>query len=253
MASRQPSLLARALEPLSSGLWTLFILWTAVVAVVWACGFGDAELREHVSNPGLQGALEFFLRWLDAVWITLAAANGYLALADAEGVPAARRWASLILAGAWVVAASSAWFGFPFGAIHYTARLGMRVGPVPFGLPLMWFAFVVGARSLAMRLAPRESHFRVSIAAAALVAITVANLDPLAWKFRALWLWRSPTAGTSAQNALTWLLVSFGFAFAMRETRVASSSAGGFPRPAIVLIAFNSVFLITHFARMLRG
>ena len=35
MATRRPSLLARALEPFAASLWTLFLVWTAIVAVVW--------------------------------------------------------------------------------------------------------------------------------------------------------------------------------------------------------------------------
>ena len=133
----------------------------------------------------------------------------------------------------------------------------MRIGPVPFGLLLMWFAFVVGARSLALRLSPRASHFQISIAAGLLVALTAANLDPLAWRFRAFWLWHPvsdvPPILAFLQNISTWLFASFGFAFVMRETRVASASLGGFPRPAMVIIIFNAVFLLTHGVRLFRG
>lgn len=255
MAPRQPSLLARALEPLSASLWTLFLVWTALVAVVWVGEIGYADLVERVANPGLRRALEFFLRSLDAAWFVLAAANVHLALAAEENLAIARRWASIVFLGAWLISACSEWTAWPLGAIHYTARLGSRIGPVPFGLLLVWFAFVVGARALAMRLAPRASHFQVSLAAGVLVALTAAHLDPLAWKFRAYWLWRtdSAPAWAFARNTATWLLASFGFAFTMRETRVASTAFSGFPRPAMVLLIFNAVFLATHLARTMRG
>ncbi|MEO7318488.1 MAG: carotenoid biosynthesis protein [Chthoniobacteraceae bacterium] len=255
MATRRPSRFSRALEPFSSSLWTLFLIWTAIVTVVWVGEIGHADLHQRVANPGLLDALEFFLRSLDAAWFVLAAANVYLALAGEESLVVARRWAAIVLFGAWLVSALSEWTAMPLGAIHYTARLGMRIGPVPFGLLLMWLAFVVGARALSMRLAPRASHLQVSLAAGVLAALTAANLDPLAWKFRAFWLWRTDAGQTwaFAQNIATWLLASFGFAFAMRETRVASTAFSGFPRPAIVLLIFNGVFLATHIARTVRG
>ena len=257
MVSRQPSLFARVLEPLSACLWTLFVLWTAVVATVWMSGFGNVELDHLVANPGLRGALEFILRSLDAAWFALAGANVYLTLAEEESLVVARRWASLVIGGSWIIAAASVWSSFPLGAIRYTACLGMRIGPVPFGLLFMWFAFVMGARALALRLAPRATHFQVSMAAGLLVALTAANLDPLAWRFRAFWLWQppsgTPTALAFMQNSATWMLASFGFVFAMRETRVASASFGGFPRSATIIIVFNVVFLLTHGVRVFRG
>ena len=236
------------LEPLSASLWILFLVWTAIVAVVWTCGFGAAELHERIANPGLRDALTFFLGSLDAVWITLAAANAYLALAQAEGLAVARRWTAIVLVGAWLVAAFSVWKSFPLGPIRYTARLGLRIGPVPFALPLLWFAFVCGARALAMRLAPRASHTRIALAAGVLTALTEANLEPLAWRARALWLWQG---FPSWQNHAAWLVASFVFAFLLRETRVASAVSKAFPRPAVVLLIFNAVFLLTHTARFL--
>lgn len=255
MASRQPSLIARALEPFAAGLWTLFLIWTAIVAVVWLGEIGHADLQERITNPGLRNALEFCLRSLDSAWFALGAANVYLGLVEEESLAVARRWASIVIGGAWLISALSEWTTYPLGAIHYTAQLGMRIGPVPFGVLLMWLAFVVGARSLAMRLAPRASHLQVSIAAGALVAITAANLDPLAWRFRAFWLWRTDFAALwpYLQNIASWFLGSLGFAFAMRETRVGSLPSAGFPRAAIVLIIFNIIFLASHGARLFRG
>ena len=255
MAIRQPHLLARALEPFSASLWALFLIWTSLISIVWIGEIGDVDLQRRIVNPGLRGALEFFLRTLDATWFVIAAANVYLSLAEAESLAVARRWASVVLLGAWLISALSAWTTIPLGAIHYTARLGMRIGPVPFGLLLMWFAFVIGARALAMHIFPRASHLRISLAVGLLVALTAANLDPLAWKFRAFWLWRPGVAPwlAHAWNIATWFLAASGFAFTMRETRVASTAFAVFPRPAIVLLTFNAVFLLTHFVRSIRG
>ena len=256
MASRQPSLLARALEPFASGLWILFILWTAIVAAVWASGFGETELRERISNPGLLGALEFFLATLDAAWIALGAANIYLALSAQEGLATARRWALIVIVGVAVAAALSERTAFPLGPIHYTSRLGMRIGPVPFGLPLLWFALVTGARALVFRCAPRISHAKAAFIAAMLATFADANLEPIAWKVRAFWIWYpavtpAPT-WPPVQNSIAWFAISWAFAFAMRETRVAAASEGAFPRPALVFLILNAVFLLTHAARFLQ-
>ena len=256
MASRQPSLLARALEPLASGLWILFLLWTAIVAIVWTGGFGEAELRERIANPGLRSALAFFLTALDPAWIALGAANIHLALAAGEGLATARRWALIVIAGVGAVAVLSEKFALPLGPIHYTSRLGMRLGPVPFGLPLLWFALVAGARSLVLRCAPRASHAKAACAAGLLAALADANLEIIAWKVRAFWIWHPALvpapAWPPAQNFAAWFAISWAFAFAMRETRVAAASTGAFPRPALVFLIFNAVFLATHVARFIR-
>ena len=256
MASRQPSLLARALEPFASGLWILFLVWTAVVAVVWSSGFGEAELRERISNPGLLGALEFFLASLDAAWIALGATNIYLALSEQEGLATARRWAAIVLAGAGIAAALSERLAFPLGPIHYTSRLGMRIGPVPFALPLLWFALVTGARALVLRCAPRASHAQAAGITAMLATLADANVEVIAWKVRAFWIWYPAVtpapALPPAQNFIAWFAISWAFAFAMRETRVAAAGAGPFPRTALVFLIFNAVFLLTHAARFLR-
>lgn len=253
MSPRQPSLIARALEPLASGIWILFVIWTAIVAVVWSSGFGAAELRERVANPGLLGALEFFLASLDAAWIALGAANIHLALSAEEGLATARRRALIVIVGVGVVAALSERTAFPLGPIHYTSRLGMRIGPVPFGLPLLWFAFVTGARALVFRRAPRASHAKAAFATGMLTALADANLEPIAWKARAFWIWYPAVTHAPAwppvQNSIAWFAISWAFAFAMRETRVAAASEGSFPRPALVFLMFNAVFLLTHAAR----
>ena len=253
--SRPPSLLARVLEPFSAGLWTLFLVWTAIVAAVWLGEIGHVDLQQRISNPGLRGALEFFLRTLDAAWFVIAAASIYFSLVEAESLAVARRWTAIVLLGAWLISALSAWTTFPLGAIHYTARLGLRIGPVPCGLLLMWFAFVVGARALAMHVFPRASHLRISLLVGLLVAVTAVSLGSLAWKFRAFWWWRADaTPGLAhARHIGTWFLAAFGFAFVMRETRVASTAFAAFPRPAIVFVTFNTVFLLTHLARAIRG
>ena len=162
MLSR-PSLFARALEPLVSALWILFVLLSLIVACVWISDFGDAELSRYIANPGLRGALGIFLERLDAAWIALAAVVSYLALAEVEGLATVRRWGFIVIVLVALLAVVNSATSLPLGPLHYTARLGMQIGPVPFGLPLLWFALVTGARSVALRMLPRASHARVAV------------------------------------------------------------------------------------------
>jgi putative membrane protein len=257
MPSRPPFLLARALEPVMACLWVLFVLWTLIVAGIWLSGFGEAELRDSVANQGLRNALALCLEVLDLTWITLAAANCYVALASAEGLATARRWALMIIASAALIAASSAAFGFPFGPIAYTAGLGPRIGPIPLGEPLCWFVFVVGSRFLVLYLLPRISHALAALATGLLVMLADAIFEPLAWHVRALWIWYPGIAPAPCtpptQNYATWFIGATALAFVMRESRVAVTTARPFPRPASVFLMLVAVFLATHAMRLFGG
>ena len=54
MASRQPSLLARTLEPLAASLWILFLVWTAIVAFVWISSSGSELAQIELSMNRVQ-------------------------------------------------------------------------------------------------------------------------------------------------------------------------------------------------------
>jgi hypothetical protein len=83
-------------------------------------GFGEADLATAVSNSGLRDALRFLLQVVDPLWLVLAAANVYAALATSEGLDVARRWATILLAAAFAAAAMSAMFRPATGPVHYT-------------------------------------------------------------------------------------------------------------------------------------
>jgi uncharacterized membrane protein len=250
-------MLARALEPVLASLWLLFVFWTLIVAAVWLLGIGEAEVRESVANQGLRSALVLSLELLDATWIALAAANCYVALASAEGLATARRWALMIIACSAMIAVSSAAFGLPLGPIAYTAGLGPRIGSLPLGQPLFWFVFVVGARALVLHLRPRISHASAAFGTGVLATLADAIFEPLAWHVRALWLWYPGIGGAPRtppiQNYLTWLIGATALAFAMRESRVAIATPRPFPRPASILLMFIAVFLATHAVRLFQG
>ncbi len=221
-------MLSRWLEPLASGLWILFLLWTGLILWVWLAGIGEVELERAVRNPDLRGALQWFLLAGDSVWVLLACANSYLALAAADGLKVIRKRAAITLVAAWGVSALSAGTGLPLGAIHYTARLGMQVGPVPFGVLLLWVVVVFGARGAALRFVPRASHLQVALLTGILAALSDLNLEAIAWKVRVWWLWYPALVPEPARpplgNFLTWLLLPMALAYSFREREVARNA-----------------------------
>src|SRR5204863_7985824 len=117
-----------------------------------------------------------------------------------------------------------AWTHWPLGPVLYSVHFGIKIGPVPVAVALLWFVIVVSAREVALRALPRAGHTRVAFAAAMLSTLTDANLEPLAWRWRAWWLWYpanfAAPAGPPAQNSATWLVASFALAYAMRPAGV---------------------------------
>ncbi len=247
------SALAHWLEPFAAGLWILFLLWTGGIAVLWTSGIGEAEITA-LGHPELRAALLWLLPLADPAWVALAAGNVYVAVAAEHGLATARRWACLILGATLGLGAVSAWRDWPLGPIHFTNRLGPRLGPIPFGLPLLWLAVLLGARDVLGRFAPRASHGQIALGTGVLAALTDLNLEPVAWKARAFWLWypaQLPAPGSPPiQNYATWLIAGALLAFLLREPTVVRSAARN-ARPAITFCLVNAVFLATNAARVL--
>ncbi len=254
--SKQLAPARRVLERLASGLWIVFWIGTLIVLAAWLSGFEDAELQRAISNSGLRNALSHGLAVLDVSWVTLAAANVYLATAAAESLAAARRWALLTLLCSGLIAWASATTGWPLGPIQYSDRLGAQIGPVPFGLPLLWFTIAAGARCLVLCLWPAFSHRHASFSAGLLIVLTAVNLEPVAWKERAFWAWypceMAPPSGAPLQNYLTWLVLGTALVYAMRPSRVIPDPAALPRRPAITFVVLNAVLLATHLVRWWR-
>jgi uncharacterized membrane protein len=274
---------ARWLEPLLSTLWILFLVWTALLALVWTTGFGDAEVRSLAARlsgspagreimvqpsgalrlspneplPELQGALRWLLSILDPAWIVLATVIVYLSLVAAEGLAVARRWSAMLVGAGFAIAAASAWTGWPLGPIRYTEHFGLRLGRVPLGVPLLWFVVVIGARALAQRIAPRASHAQVALGTGGLAALTALSLEPIAWKVRAFWLWyprESPAPlHPPLQNYATWFLGAAALGFLLREKSVVRSAGARPRRPIVIFLLLHAVLLLAHGARLLRA
>jgi uncharacterized membrane protein len=255
------SQVSRGLYPLKGGLWLLFLLWTAGMAVVWTGNIGDAQLERAIGNTDLRLTLEWLIRVGDIVWITLGAINVHGSIAGTEGIRTARRWAPMVCGGGLAVAAASALTGFPLGSIRYGTALGMKLGPVPCGVPLLWFVLVIGARSTLLRAFPRAinaSNARVGVTTGALVLLADFNLEPAAAKLRGFWFWVAnppslpPVFDPPMMNYAAWFVFGTLFAYMLREERVVADPRSRSWKPVIVFGLFNAVFLLADLGRVLR-
>ncbi len=252
---RSHSPMARALLPLASLVNPLFVACCVLMAVVWLSGFGegmlaDPDFARKVPNRELRAALGVLARGIDATWILLGAVSIYLGLVRAEGLATARRWAGLVVGVGFVVSAASAITRWPLGPVHYPANLGWKIGPVPFAVPLLWFVVVLGAREAIWRLLPRASHAMVAVATGVLTLLTVVNLEPVAWKYRAWWIWypgpdRHATH-TPWQNFASWLIISIALAWTTRTPHVVPRVARRPIWPVVAILFLNLLALLTH-------
>lgn len=223
-----------------------------MVAAVWALGLGEGSIERTVSNPGLRATLVGLLAHLDLGWIALAAANVYLSLATQVGLATARRWALLILFAVTALAWLGVATGFPLGRIHYGSALGLKVGPVPFGLPLLWFSIIIGTRETILRFRPRWGQWGLSASAGALAMLTDMNLEAPAAKLRGFWFWSPlapdlpPVFDFPLTGSLAWGLLAALIALNLRELDVVNPVRKRPWPPMVTLAIFQAIFLATH-------
>lgn len=258
MPSRR-SALARSLEPLAAGLWTLFLIVSALVAVIWSGGIGDASLTQWIRPGGLLRALLWLLDHLDFAWITLAAANVYGCVASRAGLSQARRSSLIILSAVITFGWLSARTGFPLGPIEFGRPLGMKIGPVPVGLAFFWLAAIFGAREGLMLLLPRWSHLQIALGSGLIGVLTDLNLEPVATKLRGFWFWRAaipgepPTFDFPLSGSLAWGFLAMLLTFSLRERDVVKSARKYSWKPAFTLVIIHAVCLAAHLGRWVRG
>ena len=251
-------MLARWLEPLVSGLWIFFLLWTAWIACVWIFAIGDASL-DGIANRDLRAVLVWIIGVGDIAWITLAAASVHLWLAETEGLATARRWALIVGGGVAALGTVSALTGWPLGAIQYSTQLGMKFGPVPVGLPLLWYALIIGARQTVLWWRPSAAPVPLALGTGALALLVDVNIEPIASKLRAFWLWRAadpaqpPVFTPPWTGCAAWFLTAAVLVFCLREERVTASPRRDALRPVAIFLLLNTVFLAAHLGRWLRG
>lgn len=238
-------------------LWPLFIACTVLVAVVWLSGFGPGMLADENFGRGIpkeaREALGILSRALDPIWITLGAVVAYLALVRAEGLSAARRWSGLVLVAGFVIGTLSALTRLPLGPVYYPTNLGMKLGPVPFGVPFLWLVIVLGARETVLRVFPKLSHGGCAALTGVCCGLTSVLLDPIAWKYRAWWLWypaQFDAPGTAPWSAhLTWFVAGAALAFAMRAEQVVPRVK---VRPIAPMLGYLFLIAIIALTRVVR-
>lgn len=245
--------------------WPVLCLWTVVALAVFALGIGDAEVldwvphgssrftAQSVPSSALERALIGLVRATDAVWFFLAGVNAYTWLAHAEGLAVARRWAAIIILPATVLTWLSGTGGWPLGPIAYTNVLGPRLGGVvPVTIPFLWFVVIIGSRCAVLALLPNANRWLLSLGVAGLALLTDFNMEAVAWKIRAYWIWYpldlSPAAGPPIQNYVTWAAAAFGLHFALGENTLRVTTAHRAWQPIAILGTMNLLFLASRAA-----
>jgi uncharacterized membrane protein len=235
----------------------LLVAVSILAALIWVTGFGQAAISEPgfarlIPNRDLRSALAAAARGIDATWIVLASIACYLALVRTDGIAAARRWSGMALFAGLVVPSFSAITSWPLGPVFYPVNLGLKIGPIPYSVPLLWLVIVLGAREFAWRVLPRAGHGTIALASAIIALATDLNLEPIAWKYRAWWLWY-PTPGLHAshapwQNFISWFFISLGLAWLMRPADVAPRVTRRPIAPLFAILFLNALALATHLA-----
>lgn len=232
-------------------LWPLFIAATAVLAAVWLTGFGAGRIEDpafatRIPNEDLRRALALLSRGIDPVWITLAAVNIYIALARSEGLVQARAWSLTVLGTGLIVGMASGLVSLPLGPVFFPPNLGPKLGPVPFAYPFLWLVIVIGAREAIMKCFAHFSHVAVAGATGVLCAAADWVIEPIAWKYRAWWLWypRDSAAPGEApwSSYATWLVLGASLAFLMRSRSVVPTGSRRPITPVIIFACLAGLF-----------
>jgi hypothetical protein len=257
----------RFLQPLAASRWIWFLIWTALVAVVWVTGFGEQNAVEWARHrflspmqqaqgvePGLLPPLLAILRLLDPVWIVLAAINAYASLIRERGLATARTWALILLASG--LAATLLLNALT--TIRFTGALGMHLahGRISLGWILLWVTVILGARELARLMFPRASHTITALIAGLFALATAANLEPVATKLRVFWLWNPGRVQTANEAPLVvyalCLIGGSALAYLLRAPEVVRARSA--PRlAAATLLILNAMCLAALLAARLRG
>ncbi len=250
------SLVSRSLEPLVAVLWGVFIAWTVWLAVVWIAPIGTEELGFVVGSPAppnadLRRAVLLLAENADLAWLALAVMNLHFVLMRAHGLRITRVWLALCAGGGLVLGALNMKTGVLFGALQFGTALGMKLLGVPLGWVLLWAVLVTAAREAVLWMRPRASHRAVAMLTAAIVLLTVFNLEWPARSMRGWWVRPDPAGnlGVPWQNWFSWALGAGLLSFAMREKDVLSGVAARSFQPVAILAAMNAIAL----AARLRG
>lgn len=245
-----------SIAPLAGLLWIFFLIFTAVGFIVMPLNIGAVEVRRWVALPGLREALLLLLKQADAIWMLLAAINVYFYMVKREGLSTARSWAAIILVGSALLEWVGATTGFPFGPYRYTDNFGARIGGVlPYTIPLAWLVVVICSRYLVLSFFSELTPWLLSAAVGSLALLTDLNMEPIAWKVRAYWVWYpfdpKPPLWPPWQNYLSWFVAAGVLNLALRGGRLASGVSAR--KPMVVFGLINLLFLFVHAVRLWRA
>ena len=250
-SSQHTSLLIRV----SRFFWPLFLVFSGIGLVVMPLDLGEAQARDWIVNESLRNVVIRFLSMSDAIWMVLAAVNAYFWVVASEGLRTARKWGAIILVGSAVLEWIGAKTGFPFGPYVYTDRIGLRLaGVLPFTIPLAWFIIITCSRAMVLRAFPRANSWQLALGVGTLALLTDLNLEFVAWKVRAYWIWYPDQLPTPAwppiQNYASWFLAAMVFSLCLREDRMISPERSSW-KPWIILGSMNLIFFAVHVVRWL--
>ncbi len=235
--------------------WRLFIIWTAVGAIVLPLGINPLTLSRWISDPDYLDAGTALLAWADLAWMVFATVVVYLHVSAAEGLGRARVLALIIVLGAGAVEWYGATTGKPFGPYRYTDAFGPRIGGVlPIAIPLAWLVILLSARSTILARWPQLPRVPLALGVGLIALLTDLNLEFVAWKVRGYWIWYPgdphPPAWPPLQNYVSWFVL----ATLLAGLLPAPIDRAGRPvhRVVMVLVAMNALFLVAHAVRLLR-
>lgn len=254
------STLSRSLEPLAASLWGIFIGWTLLLAVVWVGALDPNHATQGIANEGLRQTVSVLIQSAVPAWLALAVANIHLALSRSNGLRSARLWLWILLGGTFAFAVLASVVPVPFGRLRFittvtpgallksSGALGPNLLGVPVGWALLWFVLVAGARECVLWAAPRISHARAALAGAAVVVLSIVNLEPLAhggnWQW---WFWyRGEFTVPASPQWAAYAVVALLLSWVMRDTRLANLAQRRSRKPAIVFLVFNVLLVAAH-------
>jgi hypothetical protein len=221
-------------------------MWLAVAWIlpVGSSALGLTEGAAAPKNEDLRRAVLLLADHADIAWLALATMNLHLVLTRAHGLRTARAWLAFSAGGTLILGLLNAKTGVVFGGIYFGAALGGKFLGVALGWVLLWAILVIGAREAVLWMRPRASHALTAVLTAAVVLLTVSNLEWPARFVRGWWVWQAGDPGGVPWRFWVASFVWPGLmAVAMREKDVASAAAGRSARPVFILAALNAIAL----------
>jgi len=245
------------MRPLWQIVWIVFLIWSAIGAVVMPAGMSESWVRDVIQDPGAQQGLIDFLKLSDAIWMVLAAIVVIWCMGSQEGVRKTVIGCAIVAIGSGLVEWVGAETGVPFGPYKYTDNMGARIaGVLPFTIPLAWIVIVIGARYLVAWRFPSLKGRAFAVAVGGVALLTDLNLEIVAWKIRAYWVWYPFATGPIPlmppwQNYASWFVLAACFARLLPPVPTWPRDAAFF-RPIWVLLIINALFLLANIVRWIR-